>query len=62
MKKIGQKQKKPQNDIKVGIFFLVQVNDVLVQPFLTPQFNFGHEKYSYEYVMDFEKEIGYYYT
>jgi len=38
----------------VGIFFHVQVNDVLVS-FLTPPFSFGHEKNSFEYVMDFEK-------
>jgi hypothetical protein len=25
------------------------------QPFLTPPFNFGHEKNSFEYVMNFEK-------
>jgi hypothetical protein len=50
-----QKQKKPWNDIKIGIFFHVQVNDALASNFLNTPFSFGHEKISFEYVMDFEK-------
>jgi hypothetical protein len=53
--KIRKKQKKPWNNIKIGIFSMSKLIMFLFQPFWTPPFNFDNEKNSFEYVMDFEK-------
>jgi hypothetical protein len=48
------KTQKNWNDVKVDIFFHVQLKVPYIQPFWTPLFNIGHEKQPFGYVMNFE--------